>query len=52
MSVDLRTAEHLKAKPIAASAIVGLIASLCCGGSLIFASVGLGVLYSGLGLWR
>src|SRR6266702_2045813 len=52
MSVDLRATEHLKAKPIAASAVVGLIASLCCGGSLIFASVGLGVFYSGLGLWR
>jgi hypothetical protein len=52
MSVDLTATEHLKAKPIAASAVVGLIASLCCGGSLIFASVGLGVFYSGLGLWR
>jgi hypothetical protein len=52
MSVDLRAIEHLKAKPVAASAVVGLIASLCCGGSLIFASVGLGVFYSGLGLWR
>ena len=42
MSVDLRAAEHLKAKPMAASVVTGLIASLCCGGSLIFASVGLG----------
>jgi hypothetical protein len=31
---------------------VGLLASLCCGGSLIFASVGLGVFYSTLGLSR
>src|SRR5260221_5234214 len=52
MSVDLRAAEHLKAKPMAASVVAGLIASLCCGGSLIFASVGLGVFYSGLGLSR
>ena len=44
--------EHLKARPIAGSVIVGLFASLCCGGSLIFASIGLGVLYSTLGLSR
>jgi hypothetical protein len=44
--------EHLKAKPIAGGVVVGLIASLCCGGSLIFASIGLGVLYSTLGLSR
>jgi hypothetical protein len=52
MSIGLTATEHLKAKPIAAGAVVGVIASLCCGGSLIFASVGLGVFYSGLGLWR
>src|SRR5262249_35621573 len=40
------------AKPIAASAVAGLLASLCCGGSLIFASVGLGAFYSTLGLSR
>jgi hypothetical protein len=44
--------EHLKAKPISASVVAGLFASLCCGGSLIFASVGLGVFYSSLGLSR
>jgi len=44
--------EHLKAKPIAGSVVVGLFASLCCGGSLIFASIGLGVFYSTLGLSR
>jgi hypothetical protein len=43
---------HLKAKPIAGSVVVGLFASLCCGGSLIFASIGLGVFYSTLGLSR
>src|SRR6266481_9859861 len=52
MSVGLAATEHLKAKPIAAGAVVGVIASLFCGGSLIFASLGLGVFYSGLGLWR
>jgi len=41
-----------KAKPIAASVVAGLLASLCCGGSLIFASAGLGVFYSSLGLAR
>jgi len=44
--------EHLKAKPMAASVAAGLLASLCCGGSLIFASVGLGAFYSTLGLSR
>ena len=32
--------------------VAGLIASLCCGGSLIFASIGLGAFYSSLGLFR
>jgi hypothetical protein len=44
--------EHLKAKPMAAGVAAGLLASLCCGGSLIFASVGLGAFYSALGLSR
>src|SRR6516162_2114207 len=44
--------EHLKAKPMAASVVAGLLASLCCGGSLIFASAGLGLFYSTLGLSR
>jgi hypothetical protein len=39
-------------KPLAGSFITGLIASLCCGGSLIFASIGLGAFYSSLGLFR
>jgi fucose permease len=38
--------------PLAGSFMAGLIASLCCGGSLIFASIGLGAFYSGLGLFR
>jgi hypothetical protein len=44
--------EYLRAKPIAANVVAGLLASLCCGGSLIFASVGLGAFYSTLGLSR
>src|SRR5262250_3175291 len=44
--------QHLKSKPIAASVVAGLLASLCCGGSLIFASLGLGAFYSALGLSR
>src|SRR5262244_1213453 len=43
---------QLKAKPIAAGVVAGLLASLCCGGSLIFASADLGVFYSSLGLAR
>jgi hypothetical protein len=39
-------------EPLAGSFVAGLIASLCCGGSLIFASIGLGAFYSSLGLFR
>jgi hypothetical protein len=52
MSVDLTAAEPLRAKPVAAGIVAGLVASLCCGGSLIFGSIGLGVFYSALGLSR
>jgi hypothetical protein len=52
MSTDLAAPEPLRAKPIAASIAAGLIASLCCGGSLIFGSIGLGAFYSTLGLAR
>jgi hypothetical protein len=44
--------ERLKAKLIAAGVVAGLLASLCCGGSLIFASVSLRAFYSTLGLSR
>jgi hypothetical protein len=43
---------YLKAKPMAQSVAAGLIASLYCGGSLFFASIGLGASYSTLGLAR
>jgi hypothetical protein len=43
---------HSDPEPLAGSFITGFIASLCCGGSLIFASIGLGAFYSALGLWR
>ncbi len=39
-------------KPIGASVAEGLVASLCCGGSLVFAWLGLGALYGALGLSR
>ncbi len=39
-------------KPIGASVGAGLVASLCCGGSLVFASIGLGALYGAGGLSR
>src|SRR5437870_4229530 len=40
------------AQPLAGSLGLGLVASLCCGGSLFFASVGLGAAYGSLGLSR
>ena len=40
------------AKPLGSSLLAGLVASLCCGGSLFFDSVGLGALYGALGLSR
>jgi len=46
------TLAHSDTTPLAGSFITGLIASLCCGGSLIFASMGLGAIYSALGMWR
>jgi hypothetical protein len=44
--------EQINAKPLVSSISVGLVASLCCGGSLVFASVGLGAFYGALGLSR
>lgn len=44
--------KQVKTKPAAGSIVAGLIASICCGGSLILASSGLGTFYSALGLWR
>lgn len=38
--------------PLAGSCGLGLVASLCCGGSIVFASIGLGAFYSSLGLAR
>jgi hypothetical protein len=42
----------LAPKPVAGSLLAGLIASACCGGTLLFASIGLGAFYSALGLAR
>ena len=42
--------KQVNAKPIVSCVGAGLIASICCGGSLIFASIGLGAFYSSLGL--
>ena len=50
--LTLETLAHSDPKPLAGSFITGLVASLCCGGSLIFASIGLGAFYSALGLSR
>ncbi len=43
---------HVEAAPAAGSVTTGLITSLCCGGSLVFASIGLGTFWSALGLSR
>jgi len=40
------------AKPLAGSLTAGLVASLCCGGSLVFGLVGLAALYRTLKLWQ
>jgi hypothetical protein len=42
----------VKTKPVMGSVEAGLIASVCCGGSLVFTSMGLGAFYGALGLWR
>jgi hypothetical protein len=44
--------KQIKTKPTVSSVGAGLIASLCCGGSLVFASIGLGAFYGALGLSR
>jgi hypothetical protein len=44
--------KQVDAKPAVSSVGAGLIASLCCGGSLVFASIGLGAFYGALGLSR
>ncbi len=42
----------MRPRPLVGSLVAGLVASLCCGGSLVFASLGLGLAYGALGLWR
>jgi hypothetical protein len=46
------TLGHSDPRPLAGSFVTGLVAPLCCGGSLIFTSIGLGAVYSALGMWR
>ncbi len=41
-----------QARVVAASIGAGLVASVCCGGSLVFVPLGLGAAYSALGLSR
>ena len=49
---DVLAMKALRARPLAASIGTGLIASVCCGGSLVLASIGLGGLYGALALWK
>lgn len=43
--------KQLKARSVMRGMGAGLIASICCAGSLVFVSVGLGAFYGALGLW-
>ena len=43
---------RIRARLVGSNVITALIASLCCGGSLLFASIGLGSFFSALGLSR
>jgi hypothetical protein len=52
MESNVGTDSAVRPKPVAGSLAAALVASLCCGGSLLFASIGLGGLYSSLGLFR
>jgi hypothetical protein len=45
-------AKSLRARLVGSNVITALLASLCCGGSLLFASIGLGGFFSALGLSR
>lgn len=49
---QMMTADVPKRRLTAGTLLLGLIASVCCGGSLVFASVGLGAFYAALGLSR
>lgn len=51
-SDQMMTAQVPKRRLTASTLLLGLVASICCGGSLVFASVGLGALYAALGLSR
>ncbi len=44
--------KSLRVRLVGSNVITALIASLCCGGSLLFASIGLGGFFSALGLSR
>lgn len=43
---------RVRAAPLVASLLSGLIASLCCGGGLVFAALGLGAAFGALQMWR
>lgn len=48
----LRTWTTPDIRPMGGSLLVGLVAALCCGGSLVFGAIGLGAFYSSLQLGR
>jgi hypothetical protein len=49
---DASTIKQIDLKPVIGSVGAGFVASLCCGGSLVFGSIGVGALYGAMGLSR
>lgn len=43
---------HVSTAPLVASCLSGLVASVCCGGGLVFGALGLGAVFGALHLWR
>lgn len=51
-ATTIRTDARPAAKPLGGGLLTAALASLCCGGTLLFTSVGLGAVWSSLGIAR
>lgn len=51
-TTTIQTDARPAAKPLGGGLLAGALASLCCGGTLLFTSVGLGAVWSSLGVSR